>query len=97
MRPVNQKAQEVLVKRQKEQKELAIAFQKALGNQNGKLVLEGLEKFTKSNIVVIPTDSTGMTDPYEMARNDGKRSVMVYINSQLNKTFNQEEQKKAEL
>ena len=94
---ISQQSQKELLKRKKEQKALAKAFQGLFGSDLGKVVFGALKKFAKSDIVVIPLDDMGRTDPIEMGRNDGKRGFIVYIESMLNKTFNQKEQENAEL
>jgi hypothetical protein len=49
------------------------------------------------NSSVVPVDSQGRIDPYEVMRNEGKRAVIIHIEKQLIKTDNQVKQKKAEL
>lgn len=92
-----QSQKEELLIRQKNLKEEALAFQHLFASEDGELVLKVLARVTKCDVVILPIDSNGRTDPWRMAKNEGNREVMVYIRGQLNKTFNQPEQERAEL
>ena len=92
MRPVDPKSQEALAKRQKEIRELALAFQKLFASENGKLVLEEISRMCKENK---PTYVD--MNPNGSAYHEGQRSIILGIRNMLNKTFNQPEQERAEL
>jgi hypothetical protein len=42
---------------------------------------------------MVPQDSQGRIDPYEVMRNEGKRAVIVHIENQVNKTFEERQGK----
>lgn len=83
--------------RPEEKKELALTYQKLFASPDGRLVLNDLKRIARSNEVIKPVDTLGRTDPFEVVRNEGKRAVMVYIDNQLAKTFNQPKQENATL
>ena len=88
-------AEAALKKKQKKSK--ALDFQKAFDTDAGKRVRELLKEFTGYGIAKVPTDSAGRLDPYELARNEGKRAVMCHIEAMLEKNINEKKQEKAEL
>ena len=53
----------------------ALDFQKAFDTDSGKRVRKLLRDFTGYGVAKVPQDSTGRLDPYELARQEGKRSV----------------------
>lgn len=75
----------------------AMDFQKAFDTDAGKRVRKLLKKFTGYGIAKIPVDNNGRLDPYELARLEGKRSVMCHIEAMIEKDVNEEKQTKAEL
>ena len=81
--------------RKKKAKELAQTYQAVFESPNGLLILADLKKLSKFNDAIVPVDSQGRIDPYEVMRNEGKRAVMVHIEKQINKTF-EDKQKRAE-
>ena len=88
---------EQIAERKKQKKEMALTFQAVFESPNGKVVLKELKRLAGSDVVIVPKDAFGRTDPYEVMRNEGKRAVVVHIESQMNKTFNQPVQKNADL
>ncbi len=78
-------------------KSKALDFQKTFDADSGKRVRRLLKEFTGYGVAKIPTDSNGRLDPYELARQEGKRSVMCHIEAMLNKDVNEVKQEKAEL
>lgn len=75
----------------------ALDIQKTFDTDSGKRTRKLLKKFTGYGIAKVPVDNNGRLDPYEMARLEGKRSVMCYIEAMLEKDVNESKQKKAVL
>ena len=92
MRPVDPKQQEIIAKRQESQKELALAFQHLFASENGLPVLNELSRMCNENKPTYVDQN-----PAGSAYKEGQRSIILGIRSQLNKTFNQKEQERAEL
>ena len=55
--------------------------------------MEDLKKLARMNKSVVPVDNQGRIDPYEVMRNEGKRAVIVHIEEQLNKTFEERQER----
>ncbi len=83
--------------RQDKKKEIALTFQSVFSKPDGMIVLKELKKLAQSDRAIVPLDSLGRIDPYEVMRNEGKRAVIVHIEEQINKTFNTVKQERAEL
>ena len=71
--------------------------QKCLDTPGGKILYQMLMKFTRADSAVIPIDANRRIDPLMVMRNEGRRSVLVYIAELKNKSLNLIKQKKAEL
>lgn len=92
MRPIDPKTQEELAKRRNKIRELSLAFQKVFDSEEGKLVLGEISRMCKEN------KSTYVDmNPNGSAYYEGQRSIILGIRSQLNKTFNQPEQERADV
>ena len=61
-----------------------IDYQQTFGSPEGKRVLDHLKKLAHYNMAFVPRYG-GQVDPYEMCREEGKRAVIVHIETQLNK------------
>ncbi len=94
---MNEQQKKELAERQVRLKEEALLFQGLFNKGDGKAVFKILKRFTSHDIVLVPTDGMGRTDPYAIVRNEGKRSVTVFIEAMLNKTFNQPKQTEAKV
>jgi len=71
-------------------KQLIIDYQETFNAESGKRVLADMKKKANYNFAVVPKDNLGHTDIYEVMRNEGKRSVIVHIESMLQKDPNKE-------
>lgn len=78
-----------------EQKQLIMDFQNAFTSEGGKRVFAKLIKETKADFCIVPHDNLGRIDAFEIMRNEGRRSVIVYIRRMLKKDPYQEIQKVA--
>tara|TARA_Y100000310_G_scaffold335482_1_gene417661 strand:- start:10 stop:261 length:252 start_codon:yes stop_codon:yes gene_type:complete len=67
-------------------KQLFIDFQKTFATGSGKVVLDALRKRARANVVIVPKDSMGRTDPYEVLYNQGQRSIITYIDHMMTET-----------
>lgn len=61
-----------------------IDYQTVFCTPEGKRVLEHLKKLAHYNMAFVPR-ARGQVDPYEMCREEGKRAVIVHIETMLNK------------
>ncbi len=78
------------------QNKLALSYQKCFDSNDGKPVYEDLvKKFGQTKTVLKPVDNTGRTDPYEICRNEGKRTVICYIETMLKKNINEDRPEEA--
>lgn len=71
--------------RDEEKVQNVIDYHETFGSEHGKRCLEHLKKKAKFNASAIPKDNRGCTDPYEMMRQEGQRSVIVHIELMLKK------------
>jgi hypothetical protein len=78
-------------------KEIALMFQSVFAKPDGMIVLKELKKLAQSDKVIVPLDNQGRIDPLEVMRNEGKRAMIMHIEKQINKTFNEPKQERAEL
>jgi len=86
----NQEAQ--MKARVEKQNELSRMFQKIFDLPEGKLVLKEISKMCRENSPTYVDQN-----PYGTAYREGQRSIILGINSHINKTFNQTVQKEAKL
>jgi len=75
----------------------ALDFQKTFDTDSGKRVRKLLKDFTGFGVAKVPVDESGRLDPYELARQEGKRSVMCHIEALLDKNVNEIKQESAKL
>ena len=85
------KQQEELKVRQKKAKQLAQTFQGVFETPNGKIVLKELSKMCNENEPTFVDQN-----PTGSAYKEGQRSIIIGIRKQINKTFNQVKQERAE-
>jgi hypothetical protein len=45
------------------------------------------------NSSVVPLDHQGRIDPYAVMRNEGKKVVIIHIENQINKTFEERQER----
>jgi hypothetical protein len=64
---------------------LALDYKQTYGTDSGKRVYEHMKRMTNFNIGVVPLDNNGKIDPYEVMRQEGMRSVIIGIETMLNK------------
>lgn len=78
-----------------EERQLYIDFKELFGSDRGKRVLANLRKVFNFDVSVIPRDNIGRTDIYEVLRNEGKRTVIIYILHKKNADLDEAKQKEA--
>lgn len=66
-------------------------YKECFGTDSGKWVLDDLRRKFNFDLSVIPKDNHGMTDIYEVLRNEGKRSVILHILKCVNKDLDKSE------
>ena len=87
-----ERIKEQLSQRIKQKKETTLAFQGLFASPVGKEVLSELSKMCNENEPTFVDQN-----PTGSAYREGQRSIIIGIRKQLNKTFNQEKQERAEL
>jgi len=60
--------------------QLVMDYKMTFGSLEGKRVLADLSKLCGLNFVLTPVGNDGHTDPYDVMRNEGKRTVAIHIN-----------------
>ncbi len=60
--------------------QLVMDYKAAFGSSEGKRVLADLSKLCGLNFVFTPVGTDGHTDPYDVMRHEGMRTVAVHIN-----------------
>ncbi len=78
-----------------ENMKLLIAYKDVFSSPNGKKVLESLKIFAGYNTATMPFTDGGAIDPLAVMRNEGKRAVLIHIETMLNKDLNKPQQKDA--
>jgi len=74
----------------------ALEVQKVFVTSSGQVLYKMLEKFTTYNGPP-PRDVQGRMDALAVLYNEGRRSVMMYVNDLINKNVNEIKQAKAEV
>ena len=74
-----------------ELRQLVFAYKDCFGTESGKKVIADLKRVFNFELSIIPKDNNGMTDIYEVLRNEGKRSVILHILKVLNKDLDEKE------
>lgn len=73
------------------ERQLAFNYKDCFGTESGKKVIADLKRVFNFELSIIPKDNNGMTDIYEICRNEGKRSVILHILKVLNKDLDEKE------
>lgn len=67
-----------------------IDYKQAFGTEHGKKVIEDLKILARFNHALIPLGNDGHIDPYEVVRREGMRSVIIHIETMINKDLDEE-------
>jgi len=65
--------------------QLVIDYKQTFKSEHGGNVLTHMKKLARFNIATVPHDNLGRIDPLEVMRQEGMRSVIVHIETMLNK------------
>lgn len=74
-----------------EDKQIVIAYQNCFVTDSGKMVLADLKKVFKFDLSVIPIGGDDHIDVNKLLRNEGQRSVLIHILTQMAKDLNKPE------
>ena len=72
-------------------KEMIIAYQNCFATDSGKMVLANLRQVFKFDLSVIPIGDDQHIDVNRLLRNEGQRSVLIHILTQMTKDLNKPE------
>lgn len=67
-----------------------INYKQAFGSEHGKRVIADLKVLARFNHALIPLGDNGHIDPYEVMRREGMRSVIIHIETMMNKDLDEE-------
>lgn len=68
-----------------EAKKLVLAYQGCFSSDNGKLVIADLRRVFKFDMSVVPIGEDAHIDVNRLIRNEGQRSVLIHILTQITK------------
>jgi hypothetical protein len=68
-----------------EKKQLIGDYRNTFGSEEGKRVLANLKSGARYNVAMVPKGHDGHIDIHEMMRQEGKRSMIIHIETMLNK------------
>ena len=89
---MDDQTKDILIKRNNEQKEIALTVQKVFATEDGLFVLKKISEMCNENKPTYVDHN-----PNGTAYKEGQRSIILGIRSLLNKTFNIEKQEKSKL
>ena len=68
-----------------ESRNIIVAYQNCFSNDNGKVVLADLRRVFKFDLSVVPIGEDAHIDVNRLIRNEGQRSVLIHILTQMSK------------
>lgn len=74
------------------EKQLTLDYKMLFETDRGQRVFNDMKRRARFDVSYVPKDSLGRYDPFEMARQEGRRSFIIHIQTQLSKDINKEKQ-----